>query len=104
MSNELEGAALLLCLEGFLYGKIFVLGSLTCILAKQVQLFFGLGIYSGIFAIYLQCPSKESRMATTVFYALCLLYILSTAAVIGDLLAPTLEVSNKSICKNIIYY
>ena len=104
MSNELEGAAFLLCLEGFLYGKISVLGALICIRAKEIQLFPGLGIYSGIFAIYLQCPSKESRMATIVFYALCLLYILSTAAVISDLLALVLEVSNKSTCKNIILY
>jgi hypothetical protein len=50
----------------------------------EVQIFSGSGIYSGIFAIYLQCPSKESRMATNIFYALCLLYVLSTATIICD--------------------
>ena len=72
-------------------------------LAEEVQLFPGLGLYSAIFAIYLQCPSKESRMATIVFYALCLLYVLSTVTVVSDVLALILEVSNNSICKNIIF-
>ena len=76
--------------------------------AKEVQLFFGLGIYSGIFAIYLQSASKDSRTTTMVFYALCLLYILSTASVVSDLLQvilvniDSLGISNNSICKNII--
>ena len=71
--------------------------------AKEVQLFPGLGIYSGIFVSYLQCRSPESRMANIVFYALCVLYILSTASVVVDLLAFTLTVSNNSISKNIIF-
>jgi hypothetical protein len=56
--------------EWFFFGKISVPCALTCtILAKEVQSsFLGLGIYSGIFAIYLQCPSKESRTAIIVFY------------------------------------
>ena len=96
--------ALLLCLEGFLYGRTSVLCALTCNLAKEVQLFLGLGIYSGIFAIYLQSPSKESRTATVVFCVLCLLYFLSTASVISDLIAYTIEVSNNStICENIFF-
>ena len=76
--------------------------------AKEVQLFFGLGIYSGIFTIYLQSASIDSRTTTIVFYALCLLYILSTASVVSDLLQVILVnidssgVSNNSICKNII--
>ena len=42
------------CLEGFFYGKISILCVLTCItLAKEVQLFPGQGLYSGIFAMYL---------------------------------------------------
>ena len=94
------------CLEGFLYGKISVLCALNCILqvANKVQLFPGLGLYSGIFALYLQCLSKTSRMATIVFYALCLLYFLSTATIVGDFVAFILEVSNNSICRNFIFY
>ena len=71
--------------------------------AKEVQLFPGLGIYSGIFVTYLQCRLPESRTANIVFYALCVLYILSTASVVVDLLAFTLTVSNNSISKNIIF-
>ena len=84
-------------LEGFLYGKLCVL---TCTLAKEVQLFSGLGLYSGIFAIYLQCPSKRSGTALILFYAVCLLYVLSAATFVSDLVAVILQVSNNnSICK-----
>jgi hypothetical protein len=89
-------------LEGFFFGKISVLCALTCTLANKVQFFLGIGIYSGIFALYLQCPLKESRPAIIVFYVLCLLYVLSMASVVSDLLASILEVSNNSICKIII--
>ena len=71
--------------------------------AKEVQLLPGLGIYSGIFVLYLQCRLPESRTANMVFYALCVLYILSTANVVVDLLYFTLGVSNNSISKNIIF-
>ena len=106
MITDQEAIYIALCLEGFLYGKIVsVLCALTWSLqvAKEVQLFPGLGFYSGIFAVYLQCPSKTSRMATIVFYALCLLYVLSTATIVSDLVAFILEVSNNFICKNIIF-
>ena len=99
-------ALLSMCFEGFLYGKIYVLCALTCTLAKEVQLYPGLGIYSGIFAIYLQCVSKESRTGTKIFYTLCLLYVLSTATVVGDLLEFkfAIDVSSNSICKIINFY
>ena len=97
-----------LCLEGFLFGKCAP--KLNCTLAKEVQSFPGLGLYSGIFALYLQSPSKESRTATIVFYVLCLLYGLSILTLFCDLLIGILEsytaVSNNSICnlKNIVFY
>ena len=81
--------------------------SLPCILAKQVKLFPGLGLYSGILAMYLQLQSNKSTgsMATIVFYAICLLYMLSTVNFISDLAVSILEVSNNSICsKDIIFY
>ena len=65
--------------------------------AKEIQLLPGLGIYSGIFVLYLQCRSPESRTANMVFYTLCLLYVLSTANIVMDLLNFTLAVSNNSI-------
>ena len=74
--------------------------------AKEVGLFPDLGIYSGIFAIYIQMASKDFRTTSIVFYALCLLYVLSTASVVGDTLLSTIigsDVSNNSIRKNIIY-
>ena len=73
--------------------------------AKEVQLFPGLGIYSGIFTVYLYfILSKESRTPSIVFYALCLLHVLSTTAVACDLLAFVILVSNNSICKSNIFF
>ena len=80
--------------------------SLPFTLAKEVRLFPGLGLYSGIFIMYLQCQSDKStsRTATIVFYAICLLYVLSTVSFISDLVALILGVSNNSICSKIIIF
>ena len=90
---------------------IYLFCSLLCTFAKEVQLFprTGLGLYSGIFALYLQleCQSNKSRMAKIVFYALCLLHVLSTLSFVSDLVGliylTLLQVSNNSICKNNIF-
>ena len=43
-------------------------------------------------------------MTPIVFYAICLLYILSTVTFISDFVALIIEVSNNSICsKNVIF-
>ena len=81
--------------------------SLPCIFAKEVQLIPGLGLYSGLLAVYFQCQSNEStgRTTTIVFYAIGFLYVLSTLSFVSDFVALILEVSNNSICsKNIIFY
>ena len=54
--------------------------------------------------MYLHCPSNNSRTAAIIFYALGLLYVLSTATVVSDLVAVILQVSNNPICKNISFY
>ena len=105
-ANALEGFSM--CLEGFLFGKLSVLHALTLplpLVVKEVQLFLGLGVYSGIFALYWQCPSNESRTRTpnAIFYILCLLYVSCAATVICDLIVYTFSVSNNSICNNIIF-
>ena len=82
-------------IEGFFYGKIY---ALTGTLAKEIQLFPGLGLYSGIFAMYLQCSSKKAGTAIILFYAVCLLYLLSTAVFVSDLVRFMLQVSNNSVC------
>ena len=97
-------------LEGFLYGNVSVLCYTLAItvVAKQFQLFpGGLGVYSGIFAIYLQFPSKQSRTRTTnnVFYILCLLYVFCTVSFVGDLVVYAYAVSsNNPIYENNHFY
>ena len=67
----------------------------------------GLGIYSGIFAIYLQFSftRKEPRTTNIVFYALCLLYVISTAATFAcDLPAGIIEVTFSSVRISFLFY
>ena len=51
--------------------------------------------------MYLQCPlnNLRPRTANIVFYVLCLLYVLSTATIVSDLVALILEVSNISFVR-----
>ena len=107
-AQELEELFIGLCLEGFFYGKISIPCALTCTLAKEVQLelFSILGLYSAIFVIYLQCVSERSGTSGPIilFYALCLLYFVSTVAIVGDIVNLILQVSNNSIFKNILFF
>ena len=77
---------------------------LYCTPAKEVQLFSGLGLYSGIFAMYLQCSSNKSGTANIVSYALCLLYVLSTATVVFDVVSIIVYVSNNPFSEKIIFF
>ena len=82
--------------------------ALTCTPAKEVQWFPNLGLYSGIFAMFIQLSQKKSRMASIIFYALCLLYVLSTVIVVLDLVNNIIEAGEpsnnpESIRKNIFF-
>ena len=76
-----------------------------CFDFKEFELFPGLGLYSGIFVMYykLQHPLNKSRTAIIIFYALCVLYILSTVNAVIDLVDITIKmepVSKNPIRKN----
>ena len=82
--------------------------SSACTLSREVQLIPGLGVYSGIFAIYFQYQSNKStgigKKTAIVFYAICLLYVLSAVDFACDLVALISVVSNNFICsKNTIF-
>ena len=98
----LERLFIALCLEGFFYGKISVPCALTCTLVNSNYS----GLYFGIFVMYLHCSSNnlKSGTATILSYALYLLYVLSTATIVSDLVALMLTVSNNPICKYIIFH
>ena len=74
-----------------------------CYLLKKSPII--IGVYSGIFAIYLQCPSNESRTRTAniVYYIICLLYVFCAATVVCNLLIYILEVSDRFFYKHIIF-
>jgi hypothetical protein len=88
--------------EGLFFGKIQFEAKVDRMdtLAKKSNLFPGSGIYSGIFIMYLRCPSNKSRTTKILFYAICLLYVLSAVTLACDVVGLILEVSNDSICKN----
>ena len=75
------------------------------LVAKEVQFFHNIGVYSGIFAIYLQYPSKEprTRKENVIFYILCLLFVLCAVTVVCDLLVYAFTVSNNPIYRNTIF-
>ena len=111
MITEIEGAYIGICVEGFLYGMISVLCALTCTLVKEVHilnywLFPDPGMYSGIFAMYLHWTSENSTgRKQTIFYALWVLYVLSTVSFVSDFVGDlSINVStNDSTRKNIIF-
>ena len=75
-------------LESFLFGELYVL-QLRKPCLKDSNHFIS-GIYSGIFALYLQCHASKERTGDNTkqkltFYALCVLYILSAAAFALDI-------------------
>lgn len=76
------------CLEGLLFGKISVLQSVLHPFLKSFKLQKNyLGLYSGIFAMYVEYyVSKKETDAkqTLIFLALCILYVLSVIVIALD--------------------
>ena len=72
-------------LEGFLFGTISVLQLSSCWNSSTISLS---GLYSGIFALYLQYHSSQrdadTKRKKIVFYALWMLYVLSATIIILD--------------------
>ena len=73
-------------------------------LAKKSNNSLGSGIYTGIFIMYLLCPSNKSRTTIILFYAMCLLYVLTAVTLVLDVAFLLITVSNNSIRKNTIFH
>ena len=74
-------------LEGFFFGMISV--NCQAQVAKVVQYCLIPGLYSGIFAMYLQhhgSPQRTNKAKSIVFYALLLLYTLSAAIIVMNVM------------------
>lgn len=72
------------CLEGLFFGTISF-HSCKFLKRSDVTLIIISGIYSGIFAMYLHYHASQKNIdkaKNILFYALCVLYTLSTAAII----------------------
>ena len=101
MNNWNEALFIAACLEWFFYSKISVPCALICTLAKRSTIIL---VSRTLFAMYLHCSSSNKfRTPTILFHALCLLYVLSTATVVIDLVSLILQVSNNPICKFIYF-
>jgi FtsH-binding integral membrane protein len=75
---------LAICLEGFFFGELFVLQLSTPVSEE----FLIPGIYSGIFAVhsyYVSDKGSSNKKRSIIFYALCILYILSLAVIALDI-------------------
>ena len=62
------------------------------------------GLYSGLFTMYLQSPSINSMKTSITFYALSILYLLSAATLVSDLVALIIEVSNTILSVRISFF
>ena len=97
--NPVEVLCTALCLEGFLYGTISVQVPQVIKIVKQ---YLVLGLYSGIFLMYLQQNASKndaSKRNNIIFYILYLLYVLSMAGAVIDLIkALVLPVSKIASC------
>ena len=91
-----ESAFVGYCLEGLFYGRIILYFMTITLCAKSLP---GLGIYSGIFVIYLRHEeSMKFKRTTILFCLLCVLYVLSTALVAIDMFI--VGVGDNSDCNN----
>ena len=75
------------CLEGFFFGAQYVPAS-KLLLTNKPNITLFPGIYSGVFIMYLQYYGSKkgaSKGNNTLFYALCLLYLLSVVSIVVDL-------------------
>ena len=73
------------CVEGFFYGMISILSPK---LLKQPNITPVPGFYSGIFIMYLHYNASRkdvNKGSNIIFYALCLLYVLSSATFVFDI-------------------
>ena len=70
-------------LEGFFFGTISVNSQAQ--VTKAVQHFPIPGLYSGIFAMYLQHQQSTDKAKNILFYALWVLYALSAATIIVEI-------------------
>ena len=89
-------------LGGFLYGMtsdpVLIIASLKSSLP---------GVYSGVFALYLHYAAKKAQKGTNnaiLFYALCVLYILSGVVMILDLLFVEYAIFVPSLVSNNEYF
>lgn len=85
-----------ICLAGYLFGTI----SVSTISTRLQLLKQSPGLYSGIFALYLQYHASKTetvKSTSIILYALCFLYILSVATIGFDIVSyvTTTPVSNK---------
>src|SRR5271155_3910736 len=94
-----------ICLEGFFYGTIC--STTVRAPAKAIQHHPIPGLYSGIFALYLQYHRSkknidQAKATSILFYALCALYVLSLATFsldVADFVMQVREVSDNSESK-----
>jgi hypothetical protein len=92
-----------LFLEGFFYGKVSSVPQLARPFLNS-PCCLNPGLYSGIFAIYLQYSGSKSDKGTNkrdiLFYAICALYVLSLATIVVDTTSLAIFVSNNSVHNN----
>ena len=94
-------------LEGFFYGNVIHLVNIMAP-TNGFQYYCGPGLYSGIFAMYLQHQAHQTDTGKTkniIFYALCTLYVLFFANFILGITALYIQmVIENSVRRNYNFF
>ena len=88
--------------ESFLFGMISIFQLLGTSLLIQSNITLVLGIYSGIFAMYLRYYSSQKDTKSILFYAVCVLYALNTTKIVLNFMTFGPLVSNNTVLPNFV--
>ena len=89
-------------MESFLFDMIYIFWLLGTNLLIQYNITLVLGIYSGIFAMYLGYYSSQKDTKSILFYAVCVLYALTMTKLVLNFMTFGPLVSKNTVLPNFV--
>ena len=98
--TDIDFIYLAACLGGFFFGAIHICSLI--VISEVIKHYPIPGLYSGIFALYLQCHASQNRADKIDFYALSVLYVLCGVSVIVGITFDFFQIDNGMVSKTIL--
>lgn len=98
--TEADFIYLAACLGGFFFGAIQICS--PTVISKVTKHYPVPGLYSGIFALYLQCRASQNRTDKIAFYALSVLYVLCGVSIAVGITFNFFEIDSGTVSKTIL--